>query len=201
MPLTLRLEKGSALTYSEMDGNFTYLSSSIQYIDTSSFAIITGPNTFDGTQTINGSLKHGGGNNIYGQSSHAEGESSTAGIQAYYSNDVLNGIIIITSYGNVTSYFTTDSYLILDDTDYDDNYGTVKLQVSQSYVDSGNTVIELYDTTINTTTAVIGSFTYNILPGADYSIGNNSHAEGSAKTMGYFSHAEGLDAKIGRAHV
>jgi len=29
MPLTLRLEKGSELTYSELDGNFTYLSSSL----------------------------------------------------------------------------------------------------------------------------------------------------------------------------
>jgi hypothetical protein len=47
MAITLRSIKGSPLTYSELDGNFIYLSSSYA---------LTGSNTFTGTQTINGNL-------------------------------------------------------------------------------------------------------------------------------------------------
>ena len=57
MPLTLRQDKGSALTISEMDGNFTYLSSSIatsspvsaSYATTSSYS--TTATQLDGVQT------------------------------------------------------------------------------------------------------------------------------------------------------
>lgn len=53
MPLILREEKGSQLTFSELDGNFTYLEGLIP--NTSSFAT-TGSNIFRGNQTITGSF-------------------------------------------------------------------------------------------------------------------------------------------------
>ena len=191
MPLTLRLDKGSALTYSEMDGNFTYLSSSIQYIDTSVFATI-GSNEFNGNQSVTGSFSQGSGAQTIGDYSHAEGSNTIAGIQAYYSDNILDGQIIIAGYGDVTSYFPANNFLILDD--FDTTYGTIKLQVSQSYVNSGNTVIELYDNSINAAEVLVGSYDYPILPNSDYVIGNYSHAEGlNALAIGSYSHAEGVN--------
>ena len=189
MSLTLRLDKGSALSYAEMDGNFTFLSSSSPSIDTSVFAT-TGSNEFSGDQSIIGSLSQGYNTQTIGKQSHAEGGTTISGIQAYYSDNILNGQIIIAGYGDVTSYFLSDSYLILDD--FDNYYGTIKLQVSQSYVNSGNTVIELYDNSINAAEALIGSYNYAILPNSDYTVGNYSHAEGEGpKAIGAYSHAEG----------
>jgi hypothetical protein len=96
MPLTLRNTKGSALTYTELDGNFTFLSSSISS-SVASQAIVNNVNnrvvtatgtpaangeanlTFDGT-TLNiiGNLTNGSGNVTSGVGSHAEGLGSNA---------------------------------------------------------------------------------------------------------------------------
>lgn len=215
MPLVLRSQKNSALTYEEMDGNFTYLSSSIFSINVNSFAT-TGSNTFNGDQTINGnqiitgSLTQGTSITIIGSSSHAEGYSTTtigsyshaegngniAGTQVYYSPYVATGKIYFTLYGDVTGYFPDDSYLILDDSNYPTSvYGIVKLQVSRSYLDPGNisdTIVELYNTSINTNEALVGSFSTAILNNSTDALGLYSHAEGYFnKTVGYYSHAEG----------
>lgn len=91
MPLTLRSTKGSALTYTELDGNFTFLSSSISanaangandevLTSNGTGGIVGEPNlTFDGTTlTVYGNLANGAGNQAIGAGSHAEGFATTA---------------------------------------------------------------------------------------------------------------------------
>ena len=54
MPLTYRQTKGAALTYAELDGNFQFLTGSINNI--SGAYALTSSNVFTGSQTINGNL-------------------------------------------------------------------------------------------------------------------------------------------------
>jgi hypothetical protein len=68
MSIILRNTKGSPLTYSELDGNFTYLSES--------YAVINGDNTFTGNQSIIGDLI------VYGTASFTSVTSSTAEISS-----------------------------------------------------------------------------------------------------------------------
>ena len=79
MPLILRLSQGSALTYQQLDDNFTFITSSfVPNSATGSFAI-TGSNNFSGSQYITGSLTNGAScNSAIGLYSHAEGDCSTA---------------------------------------------------------------------------------------------------------------------------
>ena len=57
MAITLRNTKGSALTYTELDGNFTFISGSYA---------LTGSNSFVGNQTITGSLTVSGSTTVTG---------------------------------------------------------------------------------------------------------------------------------------
>jgi hypothetical protein len=54
MPIVYRLTKGSPLTHAELDGNFQFLTGSINNI--SGAYATTGSNTFTGNQTIQGNL-------------------------------------------------------------------------------------------------------------------------------------------------
>jgi hypothetical protein len=166
----------------------------------------------DATQAI-GDHSHAEGNyaQAIGYASHAEGRQTKTGTQnAYYAQSVVSGSIILSgSYGNVTSSFVADNILYLYDQPFDDYYNKAKFIISQSYYSgSTNTIVELYDTSINTATAYVGDLGQGIynwtgdqtIPGqyshaeGEYTLalGDYSHAEGSGtQASGEFSHAEG----------
>jgi hypothetical protein len=62
MPIIYRLTKGSPLTHEELDGNFQFLTGSVNAI--SGTYAKTGSNTFNGNQTIYGSLNISGSTTI-----------------------------------------------------------------------------------------------------------------------------------------
>ena len=74
MPLVYRLTKGSPLTHAELDGNFQFLTGSINSI--SGAYATTGSNTFIGDQTIQGNL------NVLGTASFTYTTSSITTISA-----------------------------------------------------------------------------------------------------------------------
>lgn len=146
--------------------------------------------------TARGPYSHVEGQSAYsiGTASHAEG-GAYSGIQGYISSNVSNGVITLASaYGDVHGSFPNNSIVVFDDSNFDFSYGITTFSVSTSVFSSPNTVITLWDTTVNTTTTVLGSLTHpTSLFLADMVIGGiQSHAEGSAaNTIGQFSHAEG----------
>mgnify|MGYP003649900532 CR=1 FL=1 len=165
-------------------------------------------------QTI-GSYSHaeGDGTQAIGYTSHTEGKNTKTGITTAYSSSISSGIITLSStYGDVSGEFATDNRLLLYDTPFDGIYGTTTFIISQSYFSSPNTIVELVDTSVTTTTAYVGSLTYGIgnwtgdqtIPG-DYShaegynttaIGEASHAEGGeTQAIGIASHAEGVSTQ------
>jgi autotransporter adhesin len=150
-----------------------------------------------------------------GNYSHAEGAGTKTGTQnAYYAESVVSGVVTLSgSYGDIANLFDTDDRLYLYDAPFDNAYpfGAAFL-ISQSYFNSTNTVVELYDTSVNTTTAYVGYFGLDVadilnwagdqtIPGEyahaegayTFAIGLRSHAEGSdTQVLGYTSHAEGI---------
>jgi hypothetical protein len=99
--------------------------------------------------------------------------------------------------------------LYLYDQPFDDNYDRETFIISQSYYSgSTNTIVELYNTSVNTSIAYVGDLGQGIanwagnqtIPGNyshtegsnTFAIGDYSHAEGaSAQAIGNYSHAEG----------
>jgi hypothetical protein len=140
-----------------------------------------------------------------GTGSHAEGYQTKTGTQnAYYAQSVVSGSITLSgTYGDVTSEFSKDSILYLYDEPFDNNYTRATFIISQSYYSNPNTIVELYDTGINTTTAYVGNLGQYIINWAgDQTIpGEYSHAEGyQTQAIGEASHTEGWQTQaIGQA--
>jgi hypothetical protein len=149
------------------------------------------------------------GTTSIGNNSHAEGYSTQTGTQLAYDSGISSGIVTINSaYGDVSGNFFGNDTLLIYDQPFDNNYGKLTTQISQSLFDGINTIVELYDISITTTQAYVGDITQGILnwtgdqtiPG-DYShaegdsttaIGTGAHAEGASTTaQGDYSHAEG----------
>ena len=143
-----------------------------------------------------GNVSHveGDSTQTLGYGSHAEGASTTTGQYGYYSFNIIDGIIILSSqYGDVTSQFVAGGYILLDDYDYDDNYTIGRFEITNSTYTGGLTRIFLVDTTVTTTDAIIGVYDLFQPTGADKVLGGyGSHAEGtSTNAIGPYSHAEG----------
>ena len=157
-----------------------------------------------------GAHAEGDSTEAIGDYSHAEGSSTQTGTQnAYYAQDITSGSITLSgSYGDVAIQFTTNNRLYLYDTPFDDNYSRGVYSISQSYFSSSNTVVELYDNSVTTTTAYVGDIDSGILtwtgdqtiPGPSshaegyqtIALADNSHAEGfTTVAIGERSHAEG----------
>ena len=161
------------------------------------------------TQAVGtGSHAEGSGAIAIGEGSHAEGNSTQTGTQnAYYAQDITSGIVTLSgSYGNVAIQFSTNNRLYLYDTPFDDNYSRSVYSISQSYFSSSNTVVELYDTSVTTTTAYVGDIDSGILnwTGDQTIPGPSSHAEGyQTIALADNSHAEGfITVAIGeRSHA
>ena len=135
-----------------------------------------------------------------GTGSHAEGISTKTGTQnAYYATSVSSGVVTLSSsYSDVSAQFVANNLLYLYDTPFDDIYFRDYFKISQSYYAAPNTIVELYDTSVTTTTAYVGDINYGY--GAfnwtgDQTIpGDYSHTEGdSTIAYGISSHAEGFN--------
>ena len=150
----------------------------------------------DATQAI-GNLSHAEGafTQAIGVSSHTEGESTKTGITTAFSASIVSGVITLSgSYGDVAGQFAAENRLYL--YDLDNNNNRRAHIISQSYFDSTNTIVELYDTGVNATTAYVGNLNWLSSNGSwngDQTIpGDYSHAEGNNTTvLGLNSHAEG----------
>jgi hypothetical protein len=177
-------------------------------LNASLFALVGSPNTFISNQTIQGYLTLQGSLNqgtgvTNGNASHAQGNTTTAGYYGYYSGTtgVTAGVFELeAAYGDLTSIFTSSSFALFDDPSglINGTPSVIKSQVSSSIYITGGiydyTEVTLFDTTIDSisTGLVVGIFGTPQPAGANYSIGNYSHAEGeSTTTIGLASHAEG----------
>ena len=138
------------------------------------------------------SHSEGVGTTTYGESSHSEGNGTSTGQYGYISNSIVNGVIDLdVSYGDVTSEFAS-GYIVLDDFFYDSNYGVEAFSI-QSISFTTNTTITLYDSSVNTTQAIIGDLGKTGPVGADQLLGGYySHSEGeSTISVGISSHSQG----------
>ena len=178
-------------------------------VNTGSFAT-TGSNQFNGNQTITGSLSQGSYNIAIGDYSHAEGSSNkaignyshaegastkTGVLTAYYVDSIVDGVLLVrgATYGNKSSEFPAGSFIIYDDADFDSTYGRTRFAVLSSIYDGTNTLITLFDNTVQGSGAIIGNPDYITLWTGDQTLrGDYAHAEGSSYTaIGISSHAEG----------
>ena len=145
-----------------------------------------------------------------GDWSHAEGYLSETGNLSAFSASISSGIVTINSvYGNVTKSFDNNGILVLYDVAQEYTFTKAKAEISRSFFNTTNTIVELYDNTITTSLAYVGDISQlnlytwtgdQIMP-ANYShaegylnitIGDSSHAEGiGTLTYGAYSHAEG----------
>lgn len=153
----------------------------------------------DGAQAI-GLFSHAEGNGsvALGIFSHAEGEESYAGTFGYLANVTTPGLIVLdSSYGDVSAEFFPGSYIILDDNNFDANYYHRAFKLVSAVFNTPSTEVTLVDSTVTTTTAIIGLQAYKTPPLADYVIGNISHAEGVSIAQGPYSHAESGGRAIG----
>lgn len=155
--------------------------------------------------TSSGGYSHAEGVNTIaiGNYTHAEGNGTTPGYRGYGSGTtgVTAGVFSLDpSYGDLTSIFTSSSFVLFDDTTgaISGTPNVIKAQVSSSIYITGGideyTEVTLFDTTIDSlsTGLVVGIFGTPQPAGANGSIGNYSHAEGeSTTTIGLASHAEG----------
>jgi hypothetical protein len=142
----------------------------------------------------NYSHAEGSSTDAIGNYSHAEGAQNISGYKGFLSTMPSSGVIILDqSYEDVSSLFTAGNFIILSDTDEENNYGTIELEINFGDFDGTNTIIYLVNTTIATSVAVIGLPDDPQPSGADRNDGGSySHAEGfSTKTIGWSSHAEG----------
>ena len=180
------------------------------YVETSSLSFAHGDATFaygdnshsEGIGTItSGRTSHAEGyfTITYGDASHAEGNNSKTGtIKAYLGISVVNGLVTLdATYGNVTgsTEFSIDTFLHINDSDYDSNYGQAAFKITDISFNGTNTIITLNDLTINTSNVIVlGTIVPPASQGGDIvSEGNTSHAEGSITTsIGDNSHAEGV---------
>jgi hypothetical protein len=150
-----------------------------------------------------GYSSHAEGDNTQaiGNSSHAEGNTTETGIQTAFSTvkntGVVNGIVRLDDgYGDVTGNFTPGGYLYLYDEEMNASYGYASFLIRVVYFTGTYTIIELADTSVNTSEAYVGDLNYlssNGSFGGDVTIpGYNAHSEGdSTKAIGPNSHAEG----------
>ena len=110
------------------------------------------------------------------------------------------------SYGDLTGAALAGTTLGIDDSAYDNSITYTNQIILSSSFNGTNTIINLLDTSISTTSASIGSITYFGSNAGDqywggfaaHSEGNNSvaigsgaHAEGNGYAYGNYSHAEG----------
>jgi hypothetical protein len=201
--LTLRLVKGSALTYGELDGNFRSASLAIDTLTTN---VIYNNRRIEQSQHITGSLKQGAtdntttgtgshaegsGTTASGQYSHAEGYSTTA--SGNYSHAEGNGTIASGSHSHTegTNTIASGPYSHAEG-------GSTTASNIYSHSEGYNTTSSGYGSHAEGTNT-IASGSYSHAEGnSTQAIGISSHAEGGGTTAsGNYSHTEGNGTKAG----
>jgi len=146
------------------------------------------------------SHSEGRGTSSIGASSHSEGISTKSGYKGYLTTTpITSGVFEIdTSYGDLTSIFTTGSFIIFQDNSAEINAGVYTSYLyevaSSTYNGTPATEITLVDTSINTITpnTPVGIYNSHDPLLSDQSIGAYSHSEGiGTQAIGDFSHSEG----------
>ena len=147
-----------------------------------------------------GNFSHaeGASSKAYGVYSHAEGSGTRTGAFGYNSVSIVSGVITIdTSYGDVKPYIQEMGYITLYDAPFDDAYGTQVFKIDSITGGAAPTIINLIDTSVNTTQAYIGSPGLFQPAGADRLIpGETTHTEGYATSaVNRYGHAEGYNTQ------
>jgi hypothetical protein len=186
MPLTLRLSQGYALTYQQLDDNFTFITASfVSNLSTGSFAL-TSSNQFTGSQFITGSLTNGGDVLALGVYSHAEGYLTTA--VGDYSHAEGKG----TTAANGNSHAEGYNSIATGDASHAEGEVTLSEGISSHAEGYSTTSIGSYSHAEGDSTTALGfaSHTEGTLTTA---IGNYSHTEGINTTaVGNYSHTGGV---------
>ncbi len=149
----------------------------------------------EGVDTIaSGTTSHAEGSNTktFGSYSHSEGTNTRTGTNtAYLATGLTSGVLYLSStYGNVSSNFTVDSYIWIYDTPFGGSLTDDFQKVSGSTFSGGRTIVYLYDTGLSAS---------NNLYIGDTSIpdtwGGNQTAGGrSASVKGFASGAIGTNS-------
>ena len=149
------------------------------------------------TQTL-GDSSHAEGNSTVACAaySHAEGEASTAGGWGLQVDNVSSGVFSVESAGDVTSYFTNGTQIVLvdDAAAYGSEPTAYTFTVDYSTWDGTKTIVTLTDTSLTIGNKVtIGLYgqpqAFNFV---DVTYGNASHAAGTGNvTIGDYSYAGG----------
>ncbi len=138
----------------------------------------------------------------YGIASHTEGNTTQTGFdQGYLVTAVGVGTCSLDiSYGDVTAEYAPGDIILFDDTPFDNVYGVQTFTVYSVYFIGGTTYVSFTDTSVNTTTAIIG----NLTTGPEtwtggYPVGGAySHAEGIGTiALGDGQHVSGQYNTIG----
>jgi hypothetical protein len=150
----------------------------------------------EGLETIAigyGSHAEGQSTQAIGYGSHAEGLQTKTGTQNAYSASIVSGIVTMSAdYPDISSEFGINNTLYV----YNPSFNIRSTyKISQSYYNSPNTIVELYETFANATIAYVGDVNYygiSSWTGNQTIPGNYSHAEGQeTKAIGAYSHTEG----------
>jgi hypothetical protein len=201
--------------YSHAEGEGTIASGSYSHAEGKVTLAYGGHSHTEGAATIaSGDYSHaeGASTTTVGQYSHAEGDTTvasgyashaegystkTGGDNGYLAILVSAGLVTLDgSYGDVSTDYPSGNYLYLNDLAYDNSYATITLIIDSTSFNGTETEILLIDTSITTTTAVVGNINLNPLnwTGDQVYGGPYSHAEGDGNVSpGYGSHTEGGD--------
>jgi hypothetical protein len=206
--ITGSLEQGSGViasgSYSHAEGNITQAIGDYSHAEGDNTQAIGEYSHAEGQEAISvGNYSHAEGydTRAIGDRSHAEGTGTKTGTQnAYYAESVVSGVVTLSgSYGDVSGQFGADNRLYLYDQPFDDNYDRETFIISQSYYSgSTNTIVELYNTSVNTSIAYVGDLGQGIANWAGNQTipGNYSHTEGSnTQAIGQYSHADGVSTQ------
>ena len=143
-----------------------------------------------------GSHAEGDGSYAFGIGSHAEGYQMYAGGRVFSGitgTSVVNGIVTIDAiYGDVTSAFTQYDYAFISDVLFNNSIGVNASEISAVTFNSPNTIISLYNTSLNTNgSCYIADLSMLNYPSANIVIGDYSHAEGNnGVSLGINSHVQ-----------
>ena len=163
---------------------------------TSSFAT-TGANTFNGNQTITGSVNQGLNNINFTAYSHVEGNSNYAGLKGYTFTGASAGVITFEVGIDISGEI--GNYVVIDDATITKAY-----KVASSVYDTGGLnpaiVITLEDTSFGGSGTVASILTRQLTGGTEVVGYNYGHAEGTGTTVtGIGAHAAGtVTTAVGR---
>jgi hypothetical protein len=105
------------------------------------------------------SFQHGNNTNALGFYSHTEGASTFTGLTNTYSSSILSSSVTLSAtYGNITSSFRVGDYLYINDSEFDNIYGTAITTINDISWDDTSSYLSLDTPNIHITKSYIGTF-------------------------------------------